>query len=142
MSLQINERNLLKRPSPNSHKQLSTERIQESNSTHLQKKRRYNATETITNKTKVVNDAVKNNSSTTNRNNSKKKKRFLWSNALHMRFLMAMFDWSMKNIDAKKLSLYLSEEPNINHYFTSGINVKDIESYLKALRTETQQELR
>ena len=40
-----------------------------------------------------------------------------------MRFLMAMFDWSMKNIDAKKLSMYLADEPDI----TSRINVKDID---------------
>jgi hypothetical protein len=128
----MNSRHLLKRPASTSHEWQSTEIIQNIDTTHQLKKRRYNNVITTTsNKSTIVDGDVKTDSATaTSHKCSKKKKRFLWSNALHMRFLMAMFDWSMKNIDAKKLSMYLADEPDI----TSRINVKDIETYLKALR--------
>ena len=45
--------------------------------------------------------------------NKKSKKRFLWSNALHMRFLMSMFDWSLQNIDGSKIRQFLIEDPKI-----------------------------
>eukprot|EP00944_MAST-04C_sp_MAST-4C-sp1_P007154 g7154.t1 len=58
----------------------------------------------------------------------KSKKRFLWSNALHMRFLMSMFDWGLKNIDGSKIRQFLNEEPKIS------LKEEEVEAYLKALR--------
>eukprot|EP00943_MAST-04B_sp_MAST-4B-sp1_P009298 g9298.t1 len=129
----MTSRHPLKRPASISYERKSTEIIQKIDSTHGQKKRRYNneVITTTSNRSTIADTDVNANSATTTSHGcSKKKKRFLWSNALHMRFLMAMFDWSMKNIDAKKLSMHLADEPDI----TSTINVKDIETYLKALR--------
>ena len=48
-------------------------------------------------------------SSTENKRGKKIKQRYLWSNALHVRFLIAMVDWAEKNADIKKLHSYLGE---------------------------------
>ena len=68
--------------------------------------------------------------------NKKKSKRFKWSNALHMRFLMAMFDWSIKHVDGRKIKMFLLEEPNIYEYCPPSMKMEDIDAYLDVLKEE------
>ena len=76
------------------------------------------------------------NKATTVSVNKKKSKRFLWSNALHMRFLMAMFDWSIKHVDGRKIKMLLLEEPNIYEYCPPSMKMEDIDAYLDVLKEE------
>ena len=47
-----------------------------------------------------------------NRRRRKHSKRYQWSNALHVRFLLAMCDWAIENADASRLLPFMGEMAN------------------------------
>ena len=57
-------------------------------------------------------------------------KRFLWSNDLHMRFLMAMFDWGLSKITPKLIFDELTDIP--------GLSVGDVEEYINCFKEKVK----
>jgi hypothetical protein len=57
-------------------------------------------------------------------------KRFLWSNDLHMRFLMAMFDWGLSKVDPKLVFESLND--------VSGLEIEDVKEYLDVIKKAMQ----